>query len=176
VTATVAPLLYAAPVDRWQPRFKFHHDLAAGRLLSQLMSAACALAPRPQALVPVPLHHARLRSRGYDQALELAKPIARTLTLPLRTGLLQRVRATTPQSSLDAGERRRNLEGAFAVVAAADKDALPAHVALVDDVITTGATLHAAARALLEAGVARVDAWACARVPQAGPGQPPALW
>jgi ComF family protein len=154
--------LYGAPLDRWLPRFKFHHDLAAGRLLAQLLAAACADAPRPQALVPVPLHRARLRRRGYDQALELAKPLARALDLPLQSRLLQRVRPTVPQSELSAAARRRNLRDAFVVAADA---ALPAHVVLVDDVMTTGATLHAAARALRRAGVARVDAWVCARVP-----------
>jgi ComF family protein len=113
----------------------------------------------------VPLHPARLRSRGYDQALELARPLARALSLPLRTDLLRRVRATEAQSSLHAAERLRNLEGAFAGSEGARRRALPAHVALVDDVMTTGATLHAAADALLHAGVARVDAWACARAP-----------
>lgn len=161
----VAPFLYAAPLDRWLPRFKFHHDLAAGRLLSQLMFEACAAAPRPEALVPVPLHCARLRWRGYDQALELSKPLARALALPLRTDLLRRIRATSAQSSLHAGERHRNLQGAFAIMQCAHRHSLPAHVALVDDVMTTGATLHAAARALRDAGVARVDAWACARTP-----------
>ena len=154
--------LYATPLDRWLPRFKFHHDFATGRLLSQLLAEACAGAPRPQALVPIPLHHTRLRRRGYDQALELAKPLARALELPLQPRLLQRARATTPQSELSAAARRRNLCDAFVVVA---ESALPAHVVLVDDVMTTGATLHAAARALRRAGVTRVDAWVCARVP-----------
>lgn len=163
VAATVAPLLYAAPIDRWQPRFKFHHDLAAGRLLGALLATACAGAPRPEALVPVPLHRTRLRARGFDQALELARGVARTLRLPLRASLLERVRATAPQSELDAAARHANLHGAFRVQA--PREALPAHVALVDDVMTTGATLHAAAAALREAGVARVDAWVCARVP-----------
>jgi ComF family protein len=158
----LAPFLYAAPLDRWLPRFKFHHDFAAGRLLSQLMLEACSRAPRPAALVPVPLHGARLRSRGYDQALELAKPLAKSLQLPLRGDLLVRRRATAPQSELHASQRRRNLHGAFVVAADA---ALPARVALLDDVMTTGATLHAAAEALLRAGVGRVDAWVCARVP-----------
>ena len=163
VTHVVAPLLYGAPVDQWQPRFKFHQDLAAGRLLAALLAASCAMAPRPQALVPVPLHRARLRSRGYDQALELARFVARTLRLPLHRGLLARTRATAPQSELDAAARRANLRGAFAVPP--QKHALPRHVALVDDVMTTGATLHAAAHALRAAGVERVDAWVCARVP-----------
>jgi ComF family protein len=157
-----AACVYSAPLDGLLPRFKFHLDLAAGRLLAQLLTEACADAPRPQALVPVPLHRARLRRRGYDQALELAKPLARALDLPLQSRLLQRVRPTVPQSELSAAARRRNLRDAFAVDVVA---ALPAHVVLVDDVMTTGATLHAAARALRRAGVARVDAWVCARVP-----------
>lgn len=162
----VAPFLYGPPLDRWLPRFKFHRDLAAGRLLAQLMLEACARAPRPDALVPVPLHRSRLRSRGYDQALELARPLARALALPLRTDLLSRARATSAQSSLHATERHRNLRGAFAVSVPGTGDrTLPRHVALVDDVMTTGATLHAAARALLASGVARVDAWTCARTP-----------
>jgi ComF family protein len=160
--ATHAAFVYAAPLDRLLPRFKFHGDLAAGRLLAQLMARACAAGERPQALVPVPLHRGRLRQRGYDQALELARPLARTLQLPLRAGLLRRTRATAAQSELDARTRRRNLRGAFRVDAG---DPLPAHVALVDDVMTTGATLHAAAIALRSAGVQRVDAWVCARAP-----------
>ncbi len=154
-----AAFLYDAPVDGLLRRFKFHHDLAAGRLLSQLMAERLAGVDRPQALVPVPLHASRLRRRGYDQALELARPLARHLGLPLVTGL-RRVRATAAQSELDAATRRRNLRNAFAAAGP-----LPAHVALVDDVMTTGATVQAAARALRRAGVARVDAWVCARVP-----------
>lgn len=165
IARVVAPFLYAAPLDCWLPRFKFHHDLAAGRLLSQLMLEACAAAPRPDALIPVPLHRMRLRSRGYDQALELAKPLARTLSLPLRTDLLQRQRATSAQSSLHASERHENLRGAFLVTPTTMSRPLPRHVALIDDVMTTGATLHAAARALAEAGVVRIDAWTCARTP-----------
>jgi len=160
--AVHAACLYLAPLDRLLPRFKFHEDLAAGRLLAQLMVEAFASLELPDALVPVPLHRARLRRRGYDQALELAKPLARALHIPLRADALLRVRATAPQSERDAAARRRNVHDAFAVRAGA---ALPAHVALVDDVMTTGATLHAAARALRRAGVARVDAWVCARVP-----------
>src|SRR5690606_25479155 len=146
--------------DRLLPRFKFHRDLAAGRLLAEAMAARFAPLPRPGALLPVPLHRGRLRRRGYDQALELARPLARALDLPLLPGALRRVRATRPQSELDAAARARNLRGAFAVEAGTP---LPAHVALVDDVMTTGATLHAAALALRRAGVARVDAWVCAR-------------
>ncbi|MBB1473313.1 ComF family protein [Luteimonas sp. MC1782] len=158
-----AAFVYAFPLDRLLPRFKFHRDLAAGRLLSAAMAGAFASLPRPDALLPIPLHRARLRERGYDQALELARPLGRALALPLCDGLLLRARATTPQSRLHADDRRRNLRGAFA--AQPSGGALPRHVALVDDVMTTGATLHAAAIALRRAGVARVDAWVAARVP-----------
>src|SRR5690606_10983732 len=97
VQATRAAFVYAAPLDR---------------LLPQLMVQAFADAERPQALLPVPLHRARLRERGYDQALELAKPLARALRLPLLPDALRRTRATVPQSRLDATHRKRNLRGA----------------------------------------------------------------
>ncbi|OHE84782.1 MAG: amidophosphoribosyltransferase [Lysobacterales bacterium RIFOXYA1_FULL_69_10] len=161
-TQCIAAFRYAPPLDRLMPRLKFHADLAAGRLLSRLMASCLAGTDRPDALVPLPLHRSRLRERGYDQALELARPLARDLALPLRSDLLQRVRATPPQSRLDAAQRRRNVRGAFRVD---DTGHIPAHVALLDDVMTTGATVHAAVRALQRAGVQRVDVWVCARVP-----------
>lgn len=157
-----AALVYAPPLDRLLPRFKFHGDLAAGRLLAALMCETAPRFPRDAALVPVPLHRRRLRQRGYDQALELAKPLARACARPLRDDLLRRARATAAQSRLHADQRKRNLRNAFSVNAGV---ALPASVVLVDDVMTTGATLHAAAKALRKAGVARVEAWVCARVP-----------
>jgi len=157
----IAAFEYRFPVDRLLPRLKFHRDLAAGALLGDALALATQDLLRPDALVPIPLHLARLRERGYDQALELARVLARRHALPLRAGLLCRTRATTAQSRLDAQARARNLRGAFAVRA---PGAVPRHVVLVDDVMTTGATLHAAARALRRAGVARVDAWVCARV------------
>jgi ComF family protein len=161
LTETRAVFRYEPPLDRLLPRLKFHNDLAAGRLLGRLMADALIGAERPDALVPLPLHRTRLRSRGFDQSLELAKPLARARCVPLLGDALVRVRDTAPQSRLDAAARRRNLRHAFAVRTGA---ALPAHIALIDDVMTTGTTLHAAADALLHAGVARVDAWVCARV------------
>jgi len=157
-----AAFLYGFPLDRLLPRLKFHRDLAAGRLLAEAMAAAFCALPRPQAIVPVPLHRQRLRQRGYNQALELGRPLARRLGVPLRRDLLRRTRDTAAQSRLDAGARTANLRDAFEVPG---QLAPPPHVALVDDVMTTGATLHAAAEALLDAGAARVDAWVCARAP-----------
>lgn len=156
-----AALLYGFPLDRLLPRLKFHADFAAGRVLARLMAQGLRDAERPEALVPVPLHARRLRRRGYDQTLELARPLAHRLGIPIRTDLLTRRRATQAQSRLDEAQRQHNLHGAFAV----GDGSRPAHVALIDDVMTTGATLRAAAQALRAAGVARVDAWVCARVP-----------
>ncbi|HEY5805507.1 MAG TPA: ComF family protein [Lysobacter sp.] len=160
-TVTRAVFLYAPPLDRLLPRVKFHGDLAGARLLAALMARSLADAEPPQALVPLPLHRSRLRSRGYDQALELARPLAHALQLPLRDDLLRRLRATAAQSTLDVDDRHRNVRNAFATAAGV---ALPAHVAVIDDVMTTGATVRAAALALGRAGVARVDVWVCARV------------
>ena len=153
---------YAFPLDRLLPRLKFHRDFAAGRVLVQCMTDRLPSLPRPDAVIPIPLHRARLRGRGYDQALELARPLARALGIPLLDRALRRRMRTRAQSRLDADARQRNLRDAFHVDA---RIALPAHVVLVDDVMTTGATLHAAATALRRTGVARVDAWVCARVP-----------
>ena len=162
VTEVHAAFRYAAPLDRLLPRLKFAGDLAAGRLVSQLMAEHLRDVPRPKALVPVPLHRARLRQRGFDQALELARPLGRSLGLPVLDCALVRAKATQEQSRLSAVARRRNLKDAFQ---AWPRLPLPDHVALVDDVMTTGATLRAAAAALKRAGVKRVDAWVAARVP-----------
>lgn len=152
---------YAFPLDRLLPRLKFHRDFAAGRVLARCMAERLASLPRPDALIPIPLHRARLRGRGYDQALELVRPLSRALGIPLFEQALARRKSTRAQSRLDADARQRNLRDAFHVDVGIR---LPAHVALVDDVMTTGATLHAAARVLHRAGVQRVDAWVCARV------------
>ena len=160
-TRTHAALVYGFPVDRLLPRFKFHADLAAGNLLSELLCAGLDDCERPQTLLPVPLHRDRLRERGYDQALELAKAVAQRTGVPLQARQLRRVRATARQSELGQSARQRNLRGAFAVIGAP----LPKHVALIDDVMTTGATLRECAQTLLRAGVERVDVWVIARAP-----------
>ena len=165
--AAWAPFRYDHPLDLLETRFKFGRDLAAGRVLAELMMLRASInAPvRPALLIPVPLHRARLRERGYNQALELAKPLAQALGIALRHDLLVRSKATPPQTGLDAKARRRNLRGAFAL---APNAGLPAHVVLFDDVMTTGTTLREAARVLRRAGVARVDLWALARAPARG--------
>ena len=132
-------------------------------MLSTLWTREPCPLERPELLLTVPLHRQRLRQRGYNQALELARPLARALAVPLRHDVLQRQRATDAQTELDAVARRRNVRGAFAV---REGVVLPAHVAVLDDVMTTGATLAECARVLKHAGVQRVDAWALARAPR----------
>jgi ComF family protein len=162
--AAWAPFRYGHPLDLLEMRYKFHGDLAAGRVLAELLVERARIdAPaRPDLLIAVPLHVSRLRQRGYNQALELAKPLAKALGVALNRDLLLRTKATPAQTGLDARARRRNLRDAFALAGSA---AVPGHVALFDDVMTTGATLRECARTLRQAGVARVDVWALARAP-----------
>lgn len=160
--AAWAPFRYAWPLDRLETRFKFSADLAAGRVLATMWQREARPADLPQLIVPVPLHRRRLRERGYNQAFELAKPLARALGIPCRHDVLQRARHTEAQTGLDAVERRRNLRKAFELRA---RTSLPTHVAVLDDVFTTGTTLTECTRMLKHAGVERVDVWALARAP-----------
>ena len=163
--AAWAPFRYAWPLDRLETRFKFSRDLAAGRVLATMWQREPQPPDLPQLILPVPLHHRRLRERGYNQSLELARPLVRALNIPCRHDLLQRVRHTDAQTGLDAVERRRNLRNAFVL---REREKLPAHIAVLDDVFTTGTTLAECAQVLKRAGVARVDVWSLARAPIPG--------
>jgi len=163
--AAWVPFRYEWPLAQLEARFKFGGDLAAGRTLSLLWNASQAPRDPPDAIVPVPLHRSRLRKRGYNQALELAKPLAKHFGVPVLHDALRRTRATDAQTELTAVRRRRNVRGAF--VANLDGK-VPEHVAVLDDVFTTGATLAECVRVLKRTGVQRVDAWALARAPARG--------
>ena len=156
------PWRYAQPLDLMLLKLKFGGNLACARVLSSLWGEQLGQQRSGQVdlLIPIPLAVDRLRERGYNQALELARPLARAAGLALAPGALRRIRATEPQSGLDAKARRRNLSGAFA---AADAKVRGCRIALIDDVMTTGATLNAAAKALKKAGASEVHAWALAR-------------
>lgn len=119
-------------------------------------------------IVPAPLHRRRLFARRYNQAALLAQSVAKTCGASFEPMLLERTRPTPPQKSLSPDARRRNVAGAFAVRAGMIEKARGAHAVLVDDVLTTGATLSACARALKKAGAARVDALVLARVVKGG--------
>jgi len=156
--AALAPLRYAAPVDTLVHEFKFRGRLASGRLLAELMADAVAERPRPQLLLPVPLHPRRLRERGFNQAHELARLLGRRLGIPVDGELVRRMRDTPPQHELPAKARRANIRRAFALA-----HPPPAHVAVVDDVMTTGQTVAEIARLLKRAGARRVEVWVAAR-------------
>lgn len=149
---------YQAPLDELIQGFKFNEHLHYGRILAKLTLAKLPSA-KPLALIPVPLHTLRLRQRGFNQALELAHFWGRQLAIPVLGHVLLRHRATQVQSSLKAAERLPNVAGAFSA-----HGNIPAHVALVDDVYTTGATSASAAQVLIAHGVQRVDVWCLARV------------
>ena len=155
-----AALIYQWPVNELICRFKFHRDVACGRILADIMANTAVNWPRPEAIVPIPLHPRRLRHRGYDQALLLGRSVAKRCDIPCRT-LLDRTQHTVPQSHLPARARQTNVRGVFALHA--PSKVAYRHIALIDDVMTTGATVSAAARCLRQCGVARVDAWICAR-------------
>ncbi len=139
-------------------RFKYGGALHYGALLGRLLSEACG-DRRLDGIVPVPLHPARLAERGFNQAQELARPLARGGGLRLLDDVCRRTVATPPQAGLTAQQRYRNLEGAFAVTV----ELAGEHLAVVDDVLTTGSTVAALSRELLRAGAASVEAWAVAR-------------
>jgi ComF family protein len=157
----IAPFRYAPPLDYLVQRLKFHQDLALARLLGQLLAAHLAglPGPRPDVILPVPLHRRRLAERGFNQALEIGRPLHDALGIPLAPRLAQRVRHTEAQSRLPAGQRQRNLRGAYVL---GDRP-LPGHIAILDDVLTTGTTVNELARLLKGAGVARVEVWVLAR-------------
>lgn len=167
---TEAPWRYAFPVDRLITRFKHQGDRPLGRLLGQLLSRHLQQAydeglPHPDLLLPVPLAARRERQRGFNQAALLADWLATDLRLT-RGRLLRRVQDTPAQQGLDAATRKRNLRHAFALD---DGDAVQGrHLALVDDVLTTGATAERLARLLLCAGARRVDVYCLARTPKPG--------
>jgi ComF family protein len=159
VSRVVAPFVYVAPLDHYVRELKYRGARKLGRAFGLLLAASAARESREvDALLPMPLHARRLRERGYNQATEIARAIARTLRRPLLHGP-HRLRASPTQTSLDARERYANSAGAFAVPGRLTGR----RIAIVDDVITTGATVNALAEALLAAGADRVDAWAVAR-------------
>jgi ComF family protein len=172
----IAGTNYGAPWDRLITAFKFHHQVELAGALSQVIERAVR-APALQAgpvrwpalLLPVPLSRERLRERGYNQAWELARRLARRLRIDATPAVLQRSRDTAHQIGMTRQEREHNLRDAFWVDPAGRLKLQGHSVALVDDVLTTGATAHAAALALTRAGAASVDVWVVARTPLVEP-------
>ena len=159
---TVCPLQYEFPANRLVQAFKFKRQLAAGRVLSHLICESVKEQDSgiPEMLIPVPLHKLRLLTRGFNQAYELASYAGKILGIPLAADVLRRQRNTKAQSGLSRNQRRKNMRGAFYWH---DAGKPARHIALVDDVMTTGTTVTECARVLKRAGVKRVDIWVAAR-------------
>jgi len=157
----VAPLVYQKDIRLLHHKFKFHRDLTAGRALAHLMARQLQKRqePLPEVLIPIPLHPKRMRQRGFDQTHELSKDLGRLLQLPTAPAVLERVVHTQPQSTLTSEERQRNLRNAFRLRAPLHYR----HIALVDDIMTTGATLSAVASLCRQAGVQLIEVWAVSR-------------
>lgn len=155
-----ALLRYRPPIPRLMMDLKFHDALDLIRLFGELMAEK--LAPRsclPQLLLPVPLHPVRLRQRGYNQAVELARVIGQRLGIDVDLHQCRRIRHTEVQSTLPASARHANVRGAFAMQHKLNAK----HVAIVDDVMTTGSTLAAIASLLQRNGVENIEVWVIAR-------------
>jgi len=168
----IAPWHYGFPLDTLISRFKHNSQWPLGRLMAEMLSLNLRHRfqeglPKPDLLLPVPLARRRLRERGFNQAGMLGRWLSKALVIESDEQWLLRTRDTPAQQHLDARARRRNLHRAFAL---ASKAALEGkHVAVVDDVLTTGATVQAIAQLLRQAGAHRIDVYCLART--AKPGQ-----
>lgn len=161
--AAFAGFTLQAPIQQGIHQLKYHADFRQAHSFAALLADTLAVRtdPLPERLLPVPLHWRRQWWRGYNQSIEIARPLARALGLALDVRSARRIRPTEDQLRLTAAERRQALRAAFAI----GPGVAGRHIAFVDDVMTTGATFEALARAAKAAGAARVEVWAVARTP-----------
>lgn len=158
------PFVYGFPVNRLIHRLKYGGIQCHARLLGEITGHALKrVVPAPEAIIPVPLHPARLRRRGFDQARVIAAHVGRVTGVTVRGGLCRRRRDTPPLWPLPPEERRKVLRGAFEC-----RDLPPTRVALFDDILTTGSTAEALAGTLRAAGSREIEIWAVARSPASG--------
>jgi len=160
-TTSIIPYLYASPLKQLISRFKFQSELYYAPLLAHIFikSAAKRKSNLPECIIPIPLHSQRLRERGFNQALELSRIIAAKLNIPLNYTLCQRNKSTPYQSGLSAKQRKQNLKNAFVITKIHNYK----HVAIFDDVVTTGTTVNELAKQLKQSGVETIEVWAIAR-------------
>ena len=167
-TSALAAVDYDHPWDGLVTQFKFHGALDLAPTLADRLGHAFehSGAERPSLLLPVPLSEARLRERGYNQAWELARRLGRRLHCETDAALLLRIKHTPHQLALEPERRAANVRGAFAVEPRRLAELRGRAVTLVDDVMTTGATLAELSRVLLQAGATQVAVWVVARTPR----------
>ena len=155
----LASCRYAYPIDRVVQAFKYAGQLAVAPLLADLLLREARIDPLPDLIIPMPLSRERLRERGFNQALEIARPLATELGIELRAEACLRVQHAPPQSMLAWEDRAKNIAGAFVCM----EDVSGRSVAVVDDVLTTGATLNEIARVLRARGASQVIGWVAVR-------------
>lgn len=153
--------MYSGALRTLMLRGKFGKESGILHLLGHFLSEACRDLPRPDAIVPMPLHATRLRERGFNQSLELARPVSLLLGAPIRPHLLVRILPTRHQTGLNREERMNNLHNAFS----AHPGVIGKSILLIDDTFTTGTTVRRASQALLDQGAAVVDVAVVARTP-----------
>ena len=157
---THAPYIYQGTIRYLIARLKFNRQYKNARLLGYLLATYLAKTVEiPELIIPVPLHKLRYKERGFNQSIEIAKTLSRQLNIPLDNKSCIRKRNTLHQIDLPAKQRRKNILNAFEVC----KPVYAQHIAILDDVMTTGSTVNELAKVLKKAGVARVDVWVCAR-------------
>lgn len=160
----LAPAAYAYPLDRLIQSFKYSGNLPVAPLLAELMLPAIRTEPLPDVIVAMPLSAERLRERGFNQSLEIARLIGARVGVPVDTAACIRVRHSEAQSVLPFQRRADNIKGAFVCMG----DFSGRSVAVVDDVLTTGSTLNELARVLKTCGAARITGWMAARTLPSG--------
>ena len=158
-THTVAAVSYAFPIDAMIHSLKYRANLAMAPILADLLAAQIDQVIFPDFIVPMPLHPARLRERGFNQALEIARCIAEKTGIALLPDVCKRIKNTVSQTGLPWKEREKNIRGAFAC----EMDLTGKHIAVLDDVMTTGATLNELARVLHAHRAIKVSGWVVAR-------------
>ena len=156
---TVVGFEYAYPVTELIKQFKYSDRSELAIYFAKIIRTKLKLNNKPDIILPVPLHKNRLVSRGFNQSLLLAKEIAKPLQIKLEPSLCKRIIDTAPQSLLSNAKRKTNIRGAFQLT----NKKLPNHIAIVDDVITTGSTTSELASLLKQAGCKQVEVWAIAR-------------
>ena len=157
---SLALFRYEEPVRHLIHALKFQARYACARLMGGLLAdKLVGLEEQPSIIIPVPLHPSRYHERGYNQSLEIARTLSNRLDIPVDYQSCIRLNATQPQTELTAVQRRRNIKNAFTIA----KPLKATRVAILDDVVTTGATVNELAKVLRKAGIERIDVWACAR-------------
>lgn len=162
---TFALFSYQTPIVELITALKFQHKLPIAQMFGELLARKIKTewyknAPLPEIIIPMPLHAVRMRERGFNQAIEIAKPIQRELGLTIDFDGIRRIKATKAQSSLLATERKKNIAQAFWT----SRSYAGLHVAVVDDVVTTGLTVGEISSVFRRSGAKRIDIWCCARV------------